>query len=313
MSRRFTTGLLLLFLGFSAAALIAQNNVPSNQSGKMVIFQYPDWDTLPDAINDARQIAGHLGDEPGGEIGFLRQADGTIQTFAYPMDGCVSAPDTRPYAIDNYGTIAGEVYCAYYDQIPSFGFIRKADGNVTFVTDPDGHGLSIRGMNDLGFTVGVAGNATFVTPVASRGFVRDPYGNINYLDVAPNVVVLPYDIDNSGTVVGWYAELDATTQKYNDSGFVYRDGKYNLYRFGGNTRFLWINNVTHEVLGTVDRNGVRDWFLMKKNGQVRFITEQVLELGGSFHSLNRHGDIVGARQGDTVPDIYGFLALHAIK
>ncbi|HET8667011.1 MAG TPA: hypothetical protein VFM10_03460 [Terriglobales bacterium] len=302
-TRRFGAFLICFLLIASICSL-------GQQPSRMETFQYMNLNTLPDAINEFRQIAGHLGDEPEGKLGFIRQADGRHKIFAYQLANCPSSVvSTWPMAINNFGTVAGMVYCGYLD-LPSIGFVRRASGTVTFVRGPGGHSVVITGINDLGFTVGTIGGDG--PDYKYRGFIRSPGGAIAYLDAGPNVTIFPLDINDYGTIVGMYQQKDAATNEVTNSGFIYKNGKYKLYRFGGDTRFTWIDNAIGEIFGEV-RDDRFDRFLMKKNGQVHSISDQLskYEVDAAVSALNGRGDIVG--YGGSPSELHGFLVRHAVK
>lgn len=93
------------------------------RSAHGTITMFGDSDTRVTAMNDHGTIVGWT-PANGVDTGYVRTSDGTITTFAAPN----GAIETVPLAINNAGTIAGQVEAG--DQT-FHGFIRTPDGTLT--------------------------------------------------------------------------------------------------------------------------------------------------------------------------------------
>ncbi len=190
-------------------------------------FEAPDSTaTYPQSINDLRVVTGYYITTWAATRGFVRDADGTITTFAVP-----GAQSTLPVSINHAGDITGyyllpppAVYQgSFYGAVPQ-GFVRAADGTIsTFGNTANGYGdthelwVEPIAINDAGEVVGNENDGP-----GSAGFMRSASGTVEKFPPGGSV---PADLESVTGLNASGAILGFTTQ-----GFITEQG------------FLWTGN-----------------------------------------------------------------------
>jgi hypothetical protein len=181
--------------------------------------------TIPEAINDAGQIAGFYIDSAGLH-GFLRQEDGRIVSFdgSSPNPGPVS---TVPTSINAKGEIAGYLLFVGFTQ---HSFVRQANGKITvFRVDPPQSAMS-RALSQAepgGCRSAMAGDVA--TGIDRQGRIIGVFGNVvctSYLRQRDGTIIqfgMPSDgipntqaqaINSQGQITGYYYDRN------NNHGFL---------------------------------------------------------------------------------------------
>lgn len=162
-------------------------------------------------VNDAGTVVGTWTGEAGDQNGFIQKADGQTITFA-------GFNDDTAAAINDEGTVVGDVCSCGPGPFLFDGYVRSPDGSVKQVDDPSGVGETFpSGINDSGVIVGSYGDASG----NSHGFV-DVGGKFTNIDY-PGALGTGVDaINNSGTIVGSY--FDAAD--FLIHGFSYKNGRF---------------------------------------------------------------------------------------
>jgi hypothetical protein len=134
----------------------------------------------------------------------LAQVQNTATFITFSAGNC----DTRPVAINDFGTITG--YCGVpakyrYDM----GFVRDASGTITQFSAPNAIQTEPAGINAQGSitgtyyvisVLGYPGPPTY----AVHGFVRSPQGVITTIDGPSTTETWATGINNAGTITGYY-------------------------------------------------------------------------------------------------------------
>jgi len=131
-----------------------------NSDGSIAIINDPgSSNTVAQGINSAGQIVGNINSETQA---FLRQADGTFQTFVFP-DASVQ---TAAFAINDLGDIGG-----FYDVQFNHGFLELSDGTFLTIDDPlRGTVSQVLGLNDSRDLVGLYTDTDGIT----HGYLATP-------------------------------------------------------------------------------------------------------------------------------------------
>jgi len=179
--------------------------------------------TVPFAINDKGQIAGSYLDNNHWR-GFIRDADGTVNTFASP-DGSI----LNVLAINNKGFTAG-----YYDD-GAHAFFRTKKGTFTTFDVPTATYVNPLGITKDNVVAGYWRNGT-----STHGFVRQADGTIESFDEpdAKPGTTFPSAINDDGIIVGRY------TGTTNVHGFARSpSGTYVSLDAPGATHGTWIDHI----------------------------------------------------------------------
>jgi hypothetical protein len=203
---------------FFDSATVAHGYVRSNQ-GDITVFDAPGAGTAPFQgtfpafspliINPGGAIAGYYTDSSDVAHGFLRNPDGSFETFDAPGAGTGPGQGTFSFAISPNGEITG----FYVDGTnASHGFLRDESGVIT-TFDVPGAGLGTFGG---GFTPNGTIMGNYFTPdTISHGFLRDENGDFLSFD-APGAGTnpgtfegtYPFGINPNGAITGWYIDGD---------------------------------------------------------------------------------------------------------
>jgi len=119
------------------------------QGGSTVTFALPGYplDTFGTGLNDSDQVVGYFGSV---QSGFLRQSDGSFQTFDFPAQG-----------INNSGIIVGN---GGGPNNTSLGMVRIGGTEYTF-SFPGATNTYLDGINNANQVVGIYEDATFAAHI----------------------------------------------------------------------------------------------------------------------------------------------------
>jgi hypothetical protein len=167
-----------------------------NALGKMTSFDVTGSIlTQPVGINYSGEIAGIYEDATGVQRGFLRSSRGMITTF----NPGGSSGSTIPTAINDSGAVVG-MYSTSSTAPPAFGFVRYPYGGIVTFTVAGSNYVMPQSINASGE---IAGEYLYDGDSQIGGFVRSSDGEIKTLNYDEGIV--PSDINQSGTLAGWYA------------------------------------------------------------------------------------------------------------
>lgn len=161
-------------------------------------------------VNDAGTVVGTWTGEAGDQNGFIQEAGGKTITFA-------GFNDDTAAAINDEGTVVGDVCSCGPGPFLFDGYVRSPDGSVKQVDDPLGVGETFpSGINDSGVIVGSYADASG----NGHGFM-DAGGKFTTIDYPGALATGVSAINNSGAIVGNYLGTDLL-----EHGFLYRNGKF---------------------------------------------------------------------------------------
>jgi hypothetical protein len=207
-------------------------------------------------INGRGEMAGYyeIAGGSGALNGFLREADGTFQSFAAP-DG---STDIYVHALNDRGTILG----SYVGKdLRTHGFLRKRNGGLTAIDVPGARETLAYAINSRGTVAGTADGSGFVmtargavstfrpqgavTTVAcglndagevggvyfdsnevAHGFKRSPNGDITVFDAPGSAKTFASSISGSGDIGGYFVDGSHVMHGYvrhNDGSFAAAD------------------------------------------------------------------------------------------
>jgi hypothetical protein len=197
----------------------AHGYVRSNQ-GVITVFDAPGAGTGPGQgtfcvspliINPNGAIAGYYNDSADVAHGFLRNPDGSFETFDVPGAGTGAGQGTLSYAISETGAITGY----YFDSADvSHGFLRDSNGVITTFDVPGSGTAPLQGTYGGGFTPSgtIMGNYVDADNL-SHGFLMDRNGAFTTFDApdaghVPGVDdgTYPFGINANGAITGWYVD-----------------------------------------------------------------------------------------------------------
>lgn len=240
--------------------------------GSFTEFALDGYGLWPASISSDGAVAGFAfhGAE---EIGFLRDAEGTISTFSP-----AGATKTQATSINASHAIAGIVSNA---DMVLHGFLRAPDGAIT-TFDPNGSiETAATSINDAGAVAGY-----YYASGAYHGFLRDPSGTIASFDVPGESNTQATALNDSGWIAG---TCDDATGQY---GFL-RSPDGTMLRFGSASDRLQVRGLNNAGVVTGTSKGARG-FIRKKNGNLVFFRvpgERVRETSGA--AINDTGVVVG--------------------
>jgi hypothetical protein len=212
------------------AALIGMDpDGASARTASYITFDLPDCPyTNVSAINIKGDVAGEC-EGDFGSYGFVRTADGTIQTLDIGANETTTAN-----GLNRKGEVAGSYYSD--KRGGPKGFLRKPGGNVQNIKPRKAADVFAWGINDSGEVVGrytdVSNN--------SHAFVRSSSGDITSFDVPGANGTFAFAIDNSSVITGTYADANRI-----DHGFIrFPDGSITAFDPPGsiNTFVQGLNN-----------------------------------------------------------------------
>jgi hypothetical protein len=265
--------------------------------------------TYPMAVNSSMTVTGYYLVTNSEKRGFIRTADGTIDTF-----GVAGAVWTQPESIDAAGDITGfyESTTAAPGNQPQ-GFLRYADGRIiTFDPPPQagnaptGFPISINDFDDIAGTVYNANGSSY-------GFTRSREG-VYSPQISFGDETVATAINSSGSVVG-YASSFAVG--FTTIGFVtHPDGYHFTFTVSPPSSAACTTALTFPE--TINAQGtIAGWyeaicppnetggFVMSPEGVV-----SVFQLPGAiaenYIAINEVGDVAGAYT-DTAGAQHGFV------
>lgn len=296
-------------VGLLAALLLV--GVASALHAQTITTFDPDGSTYtnPTAINSAGQITGYyIGGTPGGVHGFLRQADGTLNSFDAP-DAYGEPVGTFPTSINSEGQIAGFRYTVGHTQ---HSFLRQTDGtfilfdligspcpasesrNVVPQLNYSGDGDIPTGINAKGQITGVYGNGSY------QSFLRKPNGTIICFGISPSSGARNTQaqaINKRGQITGYYYDSDSV------HGFLRkRDGTIIRFDVPDSSTFPAAINGKGQISGYYSNADGSHGFLREANGtlitfdpvtratainQAGEITGYYLGADGTYHGFLR--------------------------
>jgi hypothetical protein len=203
----------------------AVSNSAAAQAPLYLSVEAPDSTaTYPQSINDLMVVTGYYITKWGAIRGFVRDADGTITTFAVR-----GAQSTQPVSINHAGDITGYYLLpapstyqgSFYGAVPQ-GFVRTADGAITTFGNTsngfgDTHELWVYpiAINDAGEVVGNENDG----PDAA-GFTRSASGTVEKFPPGGSVgddLESVTGLNASGAIIGF------TTQGFiSEQGFLWK-------------------------------------------------------------------------------------------
>ena len=219
-------------------------------------------------------------------------------SYRYEIVDVPGATRTRIWAINDLGVVVGDISEASGD---SPAFLRTPNGTVTTVTSEGAHS-TLRGINDLGISVGFFAVATPQGPNASEfhGFIRMPGGGTTQVDYpgAPDSALL--GINNRGELVGQY---DLGDQSVGGS-FILDNGKYtNFVDPPGSMPFNVFAQAANDpglIVGSfIGSDGIQHAFVLKDGIYTTFDVPG--SIGTVLVGVNDRGQAVG------VADSGGFV------
>jgi hypothetical protein len=199
-------------------------------------------------INNSGYLTGSFFNSTTNGTSFLLRSDGSgLINFDDPN---ASGP-TYAHGINDNAQIVGHFSGGSSDV---HGFLRNADGSFITLDDPSApvgtigtHGTVARGINNVGEIVGYVPG---LNGLGDIGFLRDSDGSVYTAIVVPNSknVTVPTDINNNGSIVGYFGDLDSATL-----GFVRSNiGVFSIFEVPdaahGNTFAQGINDAG-EIVG----------------------------------------------------------------
>lgn len=240
------------------------------------IFQVPNTWTMPNAINRYGVIVGMAVKGGGSASGFIRSADGQINTYDAPHSTM-----TNLQGINSFGVKIG-VFEDSSNAIHSFT-LNKTDFDEIKV--PGAPYTWASGINDHGDIVGA-----FATTDGFDGFVlRDRrFRTIRFPGAQ---ATFANSINNSGVIVGWYLLInDAQQQEVH--GFVLVKGHYFRLDAGPFTSLNSINDAG-EIAGVY--LGDQPTAFIYQNGKFRFFSVPNADGTGAY-GVNAGGLLTGTAQ-----------------
>lgn len=137
----------------------------------------------------------------------------------------------RAFAINNHRQVAGTVGREIGDQEGFVWAHGKFRDIFEFDFVPNAlEQTQVFGINDFGQTVGIF--ASEISGENSLAFVRDKHGNATRLPLVNDTAIpLSDDINNAGTIVGWYQ--GQLSDPFDQSGFILAGGHYTSLVYPG--------------------------------------------------------------------------------
>jgi hypothetical protein len=190
-----------------------------SRPGSFTIFDLPDHGSVvsaPPALNAKGAITGFYLPAGGkAELGYLRNPDGSLISFAVPK-----SQGTFPLSIDPVGNVRFR------------GFVRTPDGTLTTLDVPGALASFLENINSLGE---IAGNY-YDNNKTSHGFLRSPSGSFTTFD-PPGAGTGQFQgtfgamLDPAGNIAGNYIDAKGISHGYLRS----RDGTIAAFDVPGAT------------------------------------------------------------------------------
>ncbi|GEM_PF-842911 len=268
--------------------------------------------TFANAVNNSGQIVGSYSTAEFTSTGFLYNSgsfsDVTDTNFQFGSH----TNSTFPNGINSSGVIVG----SYNNFFGNRGFEYNA-GTFTDITVAGSFGTYATGINDSGQIVGYSYNGTidngFLDASGVFSTISDPNAGSSF-----GQGTFPWDINNSGVIVGYYIDSNNIVHGFIDQNGVFTtlDDPQAGQTAGEGTYVLGINNLGqvsgyYVVQGTGQDLGLDYHGFVYSNGAFTQVDDpDALATGGTeVYKINDSGQLVGNYTCTTCGDNYqGFLA-----
>jgi hypothetical protein len=190
----------------------------------LTTFVYEDSRATPGfKINDTGQSVGRYVDVNGVSHGFVKDADGSLESFDVPDANSI----TWALGINNSGDVVGFHDTADGSQLQ--GFLRTADGTFETIIPPNTRLTRAYDINDAGVIVGEFWSGQMGDVMRSmehlassnsgrvrvyQGFVRTPDGTYKSFSIPQAQSTSAWGINDSGAIVGVWVDADGFTHGY---------------------------------------------------------------------------------------------------
>lgn len=174
----------------------------------------------------------------------------SVETLGAPWELRIDIPGATSQGVRGLSSNRKYAVGLYFTQQGHFNFVWRA-GELTTVSLP-GADTSLRGVNASG---DVIGSAFFRDTGGTVAFLRRQNGTITPISCPTTSPISPVAINNAGTVVGHWENLDETI-----SGFRWRNGRCELLPI--QDRIVSPADISESgiIVGTASTRGGRDEF-----------------------------------------------------
>jgi len=304
LARKESSGRIRKVLFLAALFLVCGAASTAHTTGyNFTTIDFPGaFSTYLTGINNSGDIVGYYTDANNTGSGFL-YAGGAFTAIDFP-----GASETEAYGINNSGDIVG-----FYVRPKGGGGFLYAGGTFSKVDFPGASSTYPSGINDSG---DIAGYYGYYLGTALRGLYGFLYsgGHFSMIEFTVHGVygassTLPYGINNSGDIVGFYKRTKAPVyppSATSGGGFLYAGGTYSTIDFAdaSSTYPSGINN-SGDIVGYYVGVNTSSGFLYTGGS---FSTIDFPGASSTYLSgINDSGDIVGYYI-DMNGYIHGFLA-----
>jgi uncharacterized membrane protein len=179
----------------------------------------------------------------------------------------------------------------------TFAVVGFADSLIyTTIDDPNTTDTVLTGINNSGQIVGYGQNIVNGAPTAAQGFLYTggTFSPISFPNTAPQFGTEPNGINDSGSIVGTYAQVNnPQTGSFSNYAFVYAAGNYtSLSALGANSGAQGIN-ASGVIVGEINLNSYLAQAFVLQNGNYSYFTHGGGGLATGASAINADGDIVG--------------------
>lgn len=264
-----------------------------------VSFDVPNADgTYPQSINNDDAVTGfYIKDGLGTSHGFVRSADGTIETFDAPGAG---SGGTLPAQINAKGEIVG----AFFDEnLILHGFLRQPGGAISTFDDPDSpRGTYAAGVNRKGVIVGYIGDINS----GPEGFKRSKNGKFIPIGVPGATQTIAWAINALGQIAGQCRDVNGEHDYLRTV-----DGTYTKFDPPGafSTSAYRISNLGSVLGWGYDSSGHYSGYLRSLDGAIATFDPANGEGNGTIPSDINSSDVVVGEYYDPGDShkVHGFL------
>jgi hypothetical protein len=240
--------------------------------------------TTPQDINNVGTITGTYGANLFPTSGFTWNTQSGFTLFDVPDVNPTFG--TESYSINDAGVVVGSVFAGCCSNVRS-GFSRQTNGTTSLLPDMS----LVRGINNAGYLTGLAGS-----PV-----IRATDGTETFFNVSGAAYVIPEDINNVNTVVG-YTDTSGFV-RFSDGSLVILQVPEALFTVATSV------NDRNEVVGFYRDAAIRHHgFLWDPANGFRIIDNPASASDTILYGINNSGTIVGSYQEAFSFSQRGFLA-----